>query len=78
MIQNLRTKKIDDQMYVNVSDLLRLMVDVMNVDGMHPHAIQAIDGLGVGLALRLNVISLEDIPGGVKKILEEGIEDDRR
>lgn len=58
---NLRKRVVDDELYVNVSDLFKLMVDVMTMDSLHPEAIKALDGLGTGLALSLNVISAKDL-----------------
>lgn len=71
MSHNLRKGSFEDEMYVNVRDLFSLMVDVMTMDGIHPEAVKAIDGLGIGLAISLGVVSPENLPGGAKAILNE-------
>jgi hypothetical protein len=76
MSHNLRKGSFDDELYVNVKDLFKLMVDVMTMDGIHPEAAKALDGLGIGLAIALGVVSPENLPGGITTILDERLDHD--
>lgn len=67
---NLRKREVDGELYVHVQDLFRLMVDVMTMDSLPPEAVKAIDGLGTGLALALNVTSLKDLEEFTKLVRE--------
>jgi hypothetical protein len=70
MAHNLRKRVVEDELYVNVNDLFKVMVEVMTLDSLHPAAIQAIDGLGVGLGIILGVVKIEDLPENSKALVE--------
>jgi len=71
MSSNLRKADLDGQLYVNVQDLMRLMVEVMTMEGLHPEAVKAIDGLGMGISLALNVVTLADLPENTQAVLRD-------
>lgn len=70
MSASLRSKNIDGQQYVHVNDLLNLMLDVMTMDSLHPVAVEAIDGLAVGLCLNLGITTLLDLPENLQQIIK--------
>jgi hypothetical protein len=66
-----RCKDENNELYVNVGDLLKMIRDVILMDGMHPEHIRALDGFGTGLALSLNAIKIEDLPNMTRELLEK-------
>ena len=71
MASNLRKADLDGQLYVNVQDLMKLMVEIMTMEGLHPEAVRAIDGLGMGISLALGIVTLADLPESTQLILRE-------
>jgi hypothetical protein len=71
MAHNLRRQVIEGKTYVEVNDLLKLIYEVMTMDGLHPEAVKALGGLGTGLALSLDVVTLDDLPRQVVSELQE-------
>lgn len=75
MAHNLRNVVVDDEKYVSINDLFKVMFDVMTMEGLHPEAIKALDGFGTGLALALNVISIDDLSADVRAKILKGVQD---
>lgn len=71
MAHNLRTTTIKGEKYVSTTDLFKLLVEVMTMDSLHPAAIQALDGLGTGLAITLGIVEVKDLPEYLKKLKAE-------
>lgn len=73
---NLRKTHVDGELYVNVRDLLKLLDDIMHMEGLNPESIKTLDGLGMGLALTLNVVSVADLPENVQTLIRERYDHD--
>ena len=72
MSANLRQRYDDEgNKYVSVEDVLKLLAHIINMEGMHPVAVEALDGLGIGLALALKVVTLDDLPENTRALLLE-------
>lgn len=72
----LRDITVNEQRYINVNDLFRLMLDVMTMDSLNPEAIKAIDGLAIGLALSLDMVTLADLPESIRDVIDDRGEQD--
>jgi hypothetical protein len=71
MAHNLRTTTVKGEKYVSATDLFKLLMEVMTLDSLHPAAIQALDGLGTGLAITLDMVDLKDLPEYLQKLKAE-------
>lgn len=71
MAHNLRTTTVKGEKYVSVTDLFKLLIEVMTLDSLHPAAVQALDGLGTGLAITLDMVEIKDLPAYLQKLKAE-------
>ncbi len=71
MAHNLRTTMVKGEKFVSVTDLFKLLIEVMTLDSLHPAAIQALDGLGTGLAISLDMVEIKDLPEYLQRLKAE-------
>lgn len=72
MAHNLRRTQVDGDTYVNVTDLLKMIYEIVQMDGLHPEAAKALGGFSTGLALSLEIVSLSDLPDQLVAELNSG------